>query len=235
MRPDLVFRPEHFSGELPLFPIPNVVFFPQTLVPLHVFEDRYRALVRDALEGERFIGMVLPKPGWEEDYQGSPDIFSVGCLGRIIKEARTKDGRYNIILMGIHRVRIVSEIRKKPYRRAAVKIVRDVYEYNVAHAKRLIETRNQLARVYMELCDCLSGDKDKIRKILQSPLPLGLLVDLLVATLKFDIYRKQEILEEADVIRRAHLLFSTLSERPYEPTPASHELFNNLRVPFSLN
>jgi hypothetical protein len=234
MRQDLVFRLDHFSGELPLFPLSNAVFFPQTLWPLHVFENRYRALLREALEGERLIGMALLKPGWENTYHDSPDIFPVGCLARIVKETRLHDGRYNIILMGLHRVRIVCEIQKSPYRRAAVKILKDSYKYSDAGARRIIEIRNQLTGVYMELCERLCGDRDKVRKILESPLPLGLLVDLLTATLKFDIYKKQEILAQTDVARRAQLLFGLLSEPQYEPA-ACRDPLSEFRLRFGLN
>ena len=68
---------------IPLFPLPNVVLFPNVLLPLHIFEPRYRDLVRDALAGDQVIGMVLLRPGYEGDYDGRPPIYSVGCAGLI--------------------------------------------------------------------------------------------------------------------------------------------------------
>ena len=68
---------------LPLFPLPNVVLFPNVFLPLHIFEPRYRAMVADALKGDRLIGMVLLRPGWESDYEGRPPVFPTGCAGLI--------------------------------------------------------------------------------------------------------------------------------------------------------
>ena len=82
----------------PLFPLPDVVFFPKTLLPLHVYEPRYRALAAEALEQGRAICTALLKPGWEADYYGSPEVYPVGCVGRIVHHQKLPDGRYNITL-----------------------------------------------------------------------------------------------------------------------------------------
>jgi len=75
---------QNFSGVIPLFPLATVVFFPNTLLPLHVFEPRYRQMIKDIIDGERIIGMVLLKPGWEKSYEGNPEIYSVVGMGRIV-------------------------------------------------------------------------------------------------------------------------------------------------------
>ncbi len=105
---------------LPLFPLPNVVLFPGVFLPLHVFEPRYRELVTDALTGDRLIGMVLLRPGWESDYQGHPPVFPVGCSGVITHVDKLDDGRYNIVLRGLERFRILEENHDRSYRRAVV-------------------------------------------------------------------------------------------------------------------
>jgi uncharacterized protein len=105
---------------LPLFPLPNVVLFPGVLLPLHIFEPRYRALTADALGSDRRLGIVLLRSGWKEDYEGRPPIHDVGTVGVIENSARLDDGRYNIVLRGIERFRIVSENHELTYRRAAV-------------------------------------------------------------------------------------------------------------------
>src|SRR5262245_4682668 len=102
-----------FSGKARLFPLPNLVFFPQVMQPLHVFEPRYRQMTADALEGDRLIALVLPKPGWEGDYMGKPLLHDVACIGRIMAEQLLEDGRYNMLLRGLARVRIVDEIASK--------------------------------------------------------------------------------------------------------------------------
>jgi uncharacterized protein len=110
---------------LPLFPLPNVVLFPGVLLPLHIFEPRYRALVADALEADRRLGMVLLRPGWERDYDGKPPIHAIGCSGVIVHSARLDDGRYNIVIRGLERFRIVGEDHTRAYRRATVEALAD--------------------------------------------------------------------------------------------------------------
>ena len=95
--------------EIPIFPLPNAVLFPTALLPLHVFEPRYRAMVNDALDSERLIGMVMLRPGWEGQYEGAPAVYPVGCAGFITHADRLPDGRYNMILRGIEKFRIVDE------------------------------------------------------------------------------------------------------------------------------
>ena len=108
------------SDLLPIFPLPNVVLFPGVFLPLHIFEPRYREMVADALDGDRMIGMVLLRPGWERDYEGRPPVFPVGCTGVITHVERQTDGRYNIVLRGIERFRVVEEDHALCYRRALV-------------------------------------------------------------------------------------------------------------------
>src|ERR1700733_11034888 len=100
----------NFAGKARLFPLPNLVFFPQVMQPLHVFEPRYRQMTADALAGDRLIALVLTKPGWEADYAGSPPVHSVACLGKIVADQQMKDGRYNILLRGLSRIQIQHEI-----------------------------------------------------------------------------------------------------------------------------
>jgi Lon protease-like protein len=95
--------------EIPLFPLPNVVLFPAALLPLHVFEPRYRAMVADALDSERLIGMVMLRLGWEPDYEGTPAVYRIGCAGFITHAEQLPDGRFNIMLRGLEKFRIVEE------------------------------------------------------------------------------------------------------------------------------
>ena len=105
---------------IPLFPLPNVVLFPNVHLPLHIFEPRYREMVSDALDGDRIIGMVLLRPGWEGDYEGRPSIYPVGCAGLISHAERLSDGRYNIVLRGLEKFRVRREDTERSYRVAEV-------------------------------------------------------------------------------------------------------------------
>jgi Lon protease-like protein len=113
------------SDLLPLFPLPNVVLFPNVFLPLHVFEPRYREMMADVIASDRMIGIVLLRQGWERDYQGRPPVFPIGCSGVITHFERLADGRYNIVLRGLERFRILQEDHSRCYRRAAIEPLRE--------------------------------------------------------------------------------------------------------------
>jgi Lon protease-like protein len=102
--------------EIPVFPLPDVVFFPQTMLPLHVFETRYRAMVKDALGADGTIAVALLRPGWEQRYAGNPDCYAIATAGRMEDIETTKDGRYYFKLAGTVRVRLGEVVRDAPYR-----------------------------------------------------------------------------------------------------------------------
>jgi Lon protease-like protein len=110
---------------VPLFPLPDVVLFPNVPLPLHVFEPRYRALVAEALDSHRTIGMTLLKPGYQAAYHGCPPIYPLGGAGAIVQHERLADGRYNIVLHGRERVRVIEEQSGAPYRLAKVETLGD--------------------------------------------------------------------------------------------------------------
>jgi len=105
---------------VPVFALPNVVFFPKTYLPLHIFEPRYRQMVADAAAGGQCVAMALLKEGWETDYYGHPAIYPIGCIGRLVSVQPLADGRSNILLQGLERYEIQEEFFEKPYREARV-------------------------------------------------------------------------------------------------------------------
>jgi len=105
---------------IPVFPLPNVVFFPRMPLPLHVFEPRYRAMVRDASHGGRLIGMALLRGEWQQDYYGTPPIFATGTVGEMVRVEELSDGRFNIVLLGLREFTIVRELGRASYREAVV-------------------------------------------------------------------------------------------------------------------
>src|SRR5271165_6962741 len=115
-----------FDGTVRLFPLPNVVLFPHVVQPLHIFEPRYRQMTEDALAGDRLIGQALLQPGWEGAYEARPPIFPVVCIGKIVSEQRLADGRFNLLLRGVSRARVVEEMAlDKLYRVARVELLAD--------------------------------------------------------------------------------------------------------------
>ena len=106
---------------VPLFPLPNVVLFPGAPLPLHIFEPRYRDMVRDAERSEeKLIGMVLLRGEWRKEYYGTPEIYPVGCAGRMVSVEPLPDGRYNILLHGVREFTIVNERRTHSYREGEI-------------------------------------------------------------------------------------------------------------------
>lgn len=96
--------------QAPLFPLSNVVLFPGVRTPLHVFEPRYRQMVREALAGERQIGMIAVRPEHVGAMAGDPPLFEVGCLGTVVESEALPDGRFHIVLLGTARFRIRREL-----------------------------------------------------------------------------------------------------------------------------
>jgi uncharacterized protein len=135
-------------SEIPLFPLPNVVLFPSTLLPLHIFEPRYRAMVTDALDGERMIGMVMLRPGWEPHYEEAPPVYPVGCAGFITHAEKLADGRYNIILRGTEKFRIQDERAGRQgiegYRVARIESIAETIS---GHSPAVEQARHRLERL----------------------------------------------------------------------------------------
>ena len=104
---------------IPVFPLPNVVLMPRHILPLHIFEPRYRAMTHDALAGSRLISIALLRNGYEPKYHTlEAPIHEIVCVGEITRNERLPDGRYNILLQGLKRARIVAENSELTYRRA---------------------------------------------------------------------------------------------------------------------
>ncbi len=191
-------------GIIPLFPLPNAVLFPGVMLPLHIFEERYRDMVRDAEASEdKLIGMTLLRGDWQESYYEQPEIFAVGCAGRMVRCERLDDGRYNILLQGVREFEICRELGDSSYRQADVawretlsEDVPEVLSNRVrALTAKFLETRDpELAR---RLLDDASMSKD-------------LLVNFLSYSLDCTPVEKQALLESRSLDERATRLCDTL-------------------------
>jgi uncharacterized protein len=210
---------------VPLFPLPNIVLFPRGVLPLHIFEERYKAMTRDALEGDRQVAMALLHPGWEKSYHGRPAIEPVVCIGTILSHEELPDGKYNYLLQGTMRARVMAEVGNEPYRLARLQPIEDITApTGVMRARRqkLIDlfTADQVARTAIGR---------QFAKILATPLPTSEIADLAAFTFIEDAALKQSLLAEADVARRVagtiELLESALQSvaevHPAEPLPVS--------------
>jgi len=186
------------DGTVPIFPLPAVVLFPGALLPLHIFEPRYRAMMEAALGGERRIAMALLKPGWEADYYGNPPIHDVIGIGEIIEDVRLPDGRFNLVLKGVARARVLEVLSDQPYRTARVKLLEDVPA----------DARGEFCR--KELQAFYAAVLAQIGQPPAEELPLGPLTDLLVSMITFDAEVKQGFLEELDAARRGERVVELL-------------------------
>ncbi|HVR44316.1 MAG TPA: LON peptidase substrate-binding domain-containing protein [Thermoanaerobaculia bacterium] len=191
---------------LRLFPLPNLVFFPATRLPLHVFEPRYRQLVSEALATDERIGMVLLKEGWEGDYYGNPPIHPVGTLGRIEQSVRLEDGRYNLLLGAEVRFRIVGENEPAPYRTARA-IAHPETTPPAVEAWGRREWLVELARRYLEM---LPGRMD-VPEL--ETAGLEALTNALAMSLNVPAAEKQGLLELDDLLVRSDRVASLLEER----------------------
>ncbi len=140
-------------AEISLFPLPEVVLFPGVSRPLLIFEPRYRAMIADALNGNRLVATVLLRPGFEKDYEGRPPIHDIGCAGVIEQHEQLPDGRYVILLRGLTTFRILGEVQGKPYRIARIE----------ARPERLNDEER----------GALSTARARIEQLLFTVLPLG--------------------------------------------------------------
>lgn len=141
-------EPFPIPERLPVFALPNVVFFPKTYLPLHIFEPRYRQMVADASAGGQCIAMALLKEGWESDYYGNPPIYPIVCVGRLVSVQPLADGRSNILLQGLERCDIVEEHYDRSYRQATVRVRAQAAEAGLEPEvrRRLVEALAQYLR-----------------------------------------------------------------------------------------
>lgn len=194
---------EDFSGKMPIFPLPNVVFFPHTFLPLHIFEERYRAMVADAANGEKLICMALLKPGYEDDYEGSPPIHTVGTVGFMPMKKDHADGTSDILLVGMDKVKIKEITSDTPYRMAEVEILYDVVGESDPEA---------LQEKIFQQFNVLNDDNllSAATQFFSEGLDFEMAVNLVISHLEIEGEEKQKLLELGDLSLRAKVLLQYL-------------------------
>ena len=197
-------------ASIPLFPLPNVVLFPNVFLPLHIFEPRYRKMVADTLAGDRIIGMVLLRPGYETNYDGRPPIYQVGCAGVITHSQPLADGRYDIVLRGMEKFRVVSENESEPYRVGLVESMPEVVPADEAQPLR--QQRQRLEAV-------LAAAIERVRSEPKFPpsVPDEDLVNALAQYLDLETLEHQALLECNGVLARCRALIDLLEMKLHAP------------------
>src|SRR5687768_15974431 len=185
-------RSEQAMSALKVFPLPSIVLFPHQLVPLHIFEPRYRELVRDALTGDSVIALAHLQPGWERDYPGRPALRSICTVGVLVWHEVLKDGRYNVVVQGTSRARLIEELPPtKLYREARAELLEDPpfdgpEDEQLRQAVLELATRMQpaLGEPLVSIATRFSG---------------GALADAVASTLITDTPRRELLLNQLDV------------------------------------
>jgi Lon protease-like protein len=185
-------------SSIPLFPLPNVVLFPCAVLPLHIFEDRYRAMTAAALRGDRQIAMALLKPGWEKDYHRRPEIEPVVCIGTILTHEVLPDGKYNVLLQGHTRARVIREHGDFSYRLAEL----DPLEQTHVDEKQLADQRHRLISIFDGGSLLATVIGRQFRQLLSSSLATADIADLIAFNFLDDLSLKQSLLSDGDVLRR---------------------------------
>jgi Lon protease-like protein len=201
---------ERATLEIPIFPLPDAVFFPETLLPLHVFEPRYRDMVTDCLAGDRRLAVAMLRPGWEKDYHGRPPVCPVAGLGEIIHVERLADGRYNILLDGRMRVRIEEELpARRAYRMARVQPLTDVFPAGGPEA--VGERLTTLRAAHAKLLEALGqSHADVVGRLTVAGAAPGAVIDRIASAAVPDAAVRQRLLEALDVSARLELATAAL-------------------------
>lgn len=211
------FPPDGFDGIVRLFPLPNLVLFPHVAQPLHIFEPRYRQLMADAIADDHLIAMALLRPNWEEDYHEHPPIHEMVCVGKIRQEEALEDGRFNLLLQGVSRARVLEEVDSdKLYRLARVELCPDE---PVASPSAEQSLRDRLARGVTPFFSAHPPALEQLRGLIASPLALGSLCDIFCFALPLDAEIKQQFLDASDVERRILLLLKCLEGKTPPTAP----------------
>jgi Lon protease-like protein len=190
---------------LPIFPLPTVVLFPNVFLPLHIFEPRYRQMVAESLAGDRIIGMVLLKPGHDDDYEGTPPVYPTGCSGLITHAEQLEDGKYNLVLRGLEKFIIQSEdapAAGRLYRSAVITPLDDM----MGDGER-DELRHERKRLQQLLTPLFH---DTLSHYLPDAMPDEDLVNALAQYLEFAPVEKLALLERHGALARCRSMVELL-------------------------
>jgi Lon protease-like protein len=191
---------------VPIFPLPTVVLFPKLRVPLHIFEPRYRQMTEHAIEGDKRIGMVTVMPDHVAQMSGDPPIYEIGCVGIVRDAQRLPDGRYNFLLEGTHRFRVLDEPPRtgdRLFRMAAVEFIEEPEATDVSALRgQVIGQVDRVAR--------LLGRSEGVAPDAFDALDDTTFTHSLANGFNFDAREKQGLLEENSVRERLERLSDLL-------------------------
>jgi uncharacterized protein len=193
------------AGAVKVFPLPSVVLFPGASVPLHIFEPRYRELLKDSLASDRLMALAQLEAGWEGSYYGRPPLQPVACVGQVIWHEALTDGRFNLVLQGVARVRLVAELPPS-------------HNYRELEAQVLLDApysgpeEEQLRQAVLELCSHLPEKAATSLVQAASRASGGGLADVVASGVVSDVARRQALLCELDPKARLNQVIGEVGE-----------------------
>jgi Lon protease-like protein len=196
------------SEMMPLFPL-GAVLYPGMLLPLHIFEERYRQLVRDLLDGPdpRRFGVIAIRKGRETGIDGVHSLYEIGCTAALRRVEEHEDGRYDIVTVGTHRFRLLSLDETRPYLQGEVEVLADD-DTGQAVAEPLVRTVQTAFRAYLDALTECGGATVRIEELPDEPRLLSFIV---AAAMIIDLPDRQALLAEPDTGQRLNLQRALLS------------------------
>jgi uncharacterized protein len=209
----------NFQNLCRLFPLPGVVLFPHAVLPLHIFEQRYRRMTEDALATDRFVTIVQPRAPDDDPVNNHPPVESIACLGKILNCERLDDGRYNFLLLGLKRVRLLREVEnEKPYREAEAELLEDEPLEGSEEPRR-----SELVQLFQTVSQRQEKLDPDLASLLESRLALGALTDIVAHALGLPAAVKQAFLTDCHIDRRADGLIEILRHVAAQLPPVNRE------------
>ncbi len=195
---------------VPLFPLPNVVLFPKTPMPLYIFEEKYRTMVKEILAGNGELVIGLLRAGLESNYTNVSAVHEIACLGKIETYEELEDGKFNIVVVGVHRVRIIREIQHSPYQMVEVEKIEDG-EFDERSAE-VVARHNHLSGLFAKFTELATGVKQHAVELMPQ-MDFESLVNMVAMTLNLSIEQKQALLEINEAPLRCDALIPVLQQQ----------------------
>ncbi|HCK41901.1 MAG: LON peptidase substrate-binding domain-containing protein [Pirellulales bacterium] len=241
---DLTFDETRFRGKVRLFPLPDLVMYPHVMQPLNIFEPRYLELLNEALDSDGLIAMSVLNPGKKmlptqktighmgPQSTDRPEVLPHACLGKVVTHQRKENGQYNILVLGMRRVTIHTELPpERSFRQAEVNLLDDF-----CRPENDTDRADLQAALTQRFQECLPEEQSAhpaLSEMLSTEIPLSVLTDLVSFAMPFNIETKCELLRENDVDRRAWILLEAMDRLP-NPEPQQGSQSGYL-PPFSEN
>lgn len=195
---------------VPLFPLPNAVLFPKTPMPLFIFEERYRTMVKDVVSGEGELVIALIREGLEFKQTGISSVHTIACLGKIETCEELEDGKYNIVVVGMKRVRLIRIVPNSPYRLAEVEVLEDVV--GSEPSEEIALRHDQLGDLFSQFTELAMGMEPQDMELVPE-LDFESLVNMVAMTLNLPIEQKQALLEINKPSLRCDMLIPILQQQ----------------------